>query len=167
MRDALAGDKRAYAAALEHCVRLLRPYLSRRVADRAAVEDLVQEILISVHKARHTYDANRPFAPWLFAIAQYRLKDFLRARYKDRLHYAADISEMEIGEDVTESAFSYESIKEEISQLPEKQATILELMHHEGCTAKEVAARMGMTESAVKVSAHRAYKILKTRLEKP
>jgi RNA polymerase sigma-70 factor, ECF subfamily len=167
MRQALAGDKRAYAAALEYCVRILRPYLSRRVADKAAIEDLLQEILISIHKARHTYDAMRPFAPWVFAIAHYRLKDFLRVRYKDRLHYAADISEMEISGDmnVTESSFTYESIREEVRLLPQKQASILELMHSEGYTAKEVAQRLGMTESAVKVAAHRAYKVLKTKLE--
>jgi len=45
-----------------------------------------------------------------------------------------------------------------------KQATILQLMHAQGFTAKQVAAKMGMNESAVKVSAHRAYKVLKQKL---
>ena len=69
-------------------------------------------------------------------------------------------------EPVTEAAISYESISSEVEKLPAKQATILKLMHHDGYTAKEVAQKIGMQESAVKVSAHRAYKILKEKLER-
>jgi RNA polymerase sigma-70 factor (ECF subfamily) len=54
----------------------------------------------------------------------------------------------------------------EVQKLPEKQATIIRLMHQEGYTAKEVAAKMGMNESAVKVAAHRVYKMLRKRLER-
>ncbi len=126
----------------------------------------MQEILISIHKARHTYDAKRNYLPWLFAIANFRLKDYLRSHYADKLHFAAELSEAEniFSQDVTESSLSYESIKEEIDQLPEKQATILKMMHGEGYTAKEVAEKIGMNESAVKVAAHRAYKILRKKL---
>jgi RNA polymerase sigma-70 factor (ECF subfamily) len=53
-----------------------------------------------------------------------------------------------------------------VQRLPEKQALILQLMHQEGYTAKEVAEKIGMTESAVKVAAHRAYKILRERLKR-
>ncbi len=69
-------------------------------------------------------------------------------------------------EDVTESAIDYESISGEVHRLPEKQATILRLIHQDGYTAKETAEKMGMSESAVKVAAHRAYKILRQRLER-
>jgi RNA polymerase sigma-70 factor (ECF subfamily) len=53
-----------------------------------------------------------------------------------------------------------------VEQLPEKQATILRLLHRDGFTAKEVAEKIGMNESAVKVAAHRAYKVLRKKLEK-
>lgn len=166
MRQALAGDKRAYAIALEQTAALLRPYLARRMSNLNALEDVLQEILISIHKARHTYDGNRPYLPWVFAIANYRLKDYLRMHYADRLRHAAELSEAQnvSTSDVTESGLSYESIKGEIRRLPGKQPVILHLIHGEGYTAKEVAARIGMTESAVKVTAHRAYKILRKRL---
>jgi RNA polymerase sigma-70 factor, ECF subfamily len=167
MRQALAGDKRAYEAALGETARLLRPYLARRLTNSGAVEDVLQETLLSIHKARHTYDAQRPFAPWAFAIAQYRLHDHLRNHYSDRLYAAGPLEQAEnIAAGVTESAFSYESIKEEVERLPEKQAKILHMMHADGYTAREVAAHIGMKESAVKVAAHRAYKVLREKLEK-
>jgi RNA polymerase sigma-70 factor (ECF subfamily) len=140
----------------------------RRLSFTNEVEDLLQEILISIHKARHTYDGNRPYKPWVYAIAKFRLQDYLRAHYSDQLHHAIELSEVEesLSEHVTETAINYESISGEVKKLPEKQATILRLMHQEGYTAKEVAEKMGMKESAVKVAAHRAYKILRNKLER-
>lgn len=168
MQRALAGDRRAYADLLQQTARLLRPFLSKRLLFASDVEDLLQEILLSIHKARHTYDGNRPYKPWAYAIATFRLKDYLRAHYGDQLKHAGDIASLEntLSADVTESALTYESISGEVQKLPEKQATILRLIHQEGFTAREVAEKTGMSESAVKVAAHRAYKILRTRLER-
>ena len=168
MCKSLEGDKRAYAALLRETARLLRPFLSRRLSFESEVDDVLQEILISVHKARHTYDGKRPYKPWVYAIAKFRLQDYLRMHYSDQLRHAVDLSELEntLHEDVTESAISYESISGEVHKLPEKQAAILQLMHQEGHTAKEVAEKLGMTESAVKVAAHRAYKVLRKKLER-
>ena len=168
MRRALAGDKPAYAELLRATGRLLRPFLSRRLSFDSEVDDVLQEILISIHKARHTYDGKRPYRPWVFAIAKFRLRDYLRMHYADQLRHAEDIAGLEnnLPEDVTEPAFSYESISGEVLKLPAKQATILQLMHQEGYTSREVAAKLGMTESAVKVAAHRAYKVLRQKLER-
>ncbi|MGC2164395.1 MAG: sigma-70 family RNA polymerase sigma factor [Gallionella sp.] len=168
MKQALGGDQRAYAVLLQETTRMLRPYLSRRLNFINEVDDLLQEILISIHKARHTYDGQRPYKPWVYAIARFRLHDYLRAHYADVLRHADDFSEMEefFHDPVTETAISYESISGEVEKLPEKQATILRLMHQEGYTAKEVAEKVGMQESAVKVAAHRAYKVLRQKLER-
>lgn len=88
--------------------------------------------------------------------------------YNDELRHAVDVAEVahELPENVTETAISYESISGEIRKLPEKQMTILQLMHQDGYTAKEVAAKMGMNEPAVKIAAHRAYKLLRKKLER-
>ena len=168
MRQSLNGDTQAYAVLLKETARLLRPYLSKRIYANSEVDDVLQEILLSIHKARHTYNGERPYKPWMYAIAKFRLQDHLRAHYADHLHDAEDLSELEeiLPDDVTETGFSYQSISMEVEKLPEKQATILRLMHQEGYTAKEVAEKIGMNESAVKVAAHRAYKILRERLER-
>jgi len=168
MKQALNGDQRAYAEILQETARFLRPFLAKRLSFTNEPDDLLQEILLSIHKVRHTYDGNRPYKPWVYAIARFRLQDYLRTHYADQLHHADDISELEnyLHENVTESVISYESISGEIGKLPQKQAVILQLMHQEGYTAKEVAEKLGMNESAVKVAAHRAYKVLRQKLEK-
>lgn len=166
MQAALAGDKRAYASVLEGISRLVRPYIARRLFIKSEVDDVLQEILLSIHKARHTYDGQRPFLPWVYAIVRFRLSDHLRAHYGEHLHEQAPLEEAEniAAQDVTEEGLTYESIKGVVEALPEKQANILKLMHNDGYTAKETAAKLGMNESAVKVAAHRAYKVLREKL---
>lgn len=166
MQAAIHGDQKAYAGLLEATARLLRPYLSKRLSQPSEVEDVLQEILISVHKARRTYDGARPYRPWVFAIARFRLNDYLRTCYRDQLRHAGGLEEAENtqAEYVTETGLSYESIKAEVERLPGKQPVILQLLHQEGHTAKEVATKMHMSESAVKVAAHRAYKVLRGKL---
>ncbi|RFC35237.1 MAG: RNA polymerase, sigma subunit, ECF family [Candidatus Nitrotoga sp. SPKER] len=168
MRQSQNGDQQAYASLLKQTSLFLHTFLANRLRYTNEVDDLLQEILISIHKARHTYDSNRPYKPWVYAIAKFRLQDYLRAHYSDQLRQAIDLEDIEenFQESVTETAISFESISGEIKKLPEKQAAILQLMHQEGYTAKEIAEKMGMNESAVKVAAHRAYKLLRKKLEK-
>jgi RNA polymerase sigma-70 factor (ECF subfamily) len=168
MRRSLEGDAQSYTRLLKETATLLRPYLAKRLYSGNEVDDVLQEVLISVHKARHTYDGARPYKPWLYAIANYRLQDYLRAHYADHLRNAEDLTELEelLHGDATEPGFNYESISGEVDRLPGKQATILRLMHQDGYTSREVAEKLGMNESAVKVAAHRAYKVLREKLDR-
>jgi RNA polymerase sigma-70 factor (ECF subfamily) len=165
MRHSLDGDAESYRALLKSCAALLRPYVAKRLFRASASEDVVQEILLSLHKARHTYDGARPFLPWLYAIANFRISDYLRGHYTDRLSSAVELEPHHAStEDVTEYRLAYEDIRKSVSALSGKAPEILRLLHEEGCTAKEVGMRMGMSETAVKVAAHRAYKTLRKQL---
>ena len=74
MGAAQDGDRAAYAALLHALLPLLDRVVQRRLrflqaADR---DDLVQDILLSVHASRATYEPRRPFMPWLMSIAHRR-----------------------------------------------------------------------------------------------
>src|ERR1051326_6581881 len=80
MRSAHAGNAEAYTRLLEEITPRIRQFVrgQRAFLSAADIEDLVQDILISVHAVRATYDPPRPFMPWLFAIARNRLADSAR-----------------------------------------------------------------------------------------
>ena len=80
MALAQEGDKAAYEHLLADILPVLRSFARRRLGDDVAAEDVVQEILLSMHRARRTYRPERPFEPWLFAIARNAVIDFQRAR---------------------------------------------------------------------------------------
>lgn len=168
MRDGLAGDRQAYAQLLQALTSLLRSRLSRRLNAPDTVDDLVQEVLIAVHKARHTWDASRPLLPWVMAIARYKWADWLRRHYAQGRQATVELeSVLELAApDVTFMEGFSESMKKELQHLNAKQQEILSLLHVEGFTAREAGARIGMSETAVKVAAHRAYKLLRKRMER-
>ena len=70
-RAAQRGDADAYGELLNEIGPVLMRFLRARVRDAQEAEDLYQETLMAIHRARHGYDAARPFEPWLFAIARH------------------------------------------------------------------------------------------------
>jgi RNA polymerase sigma-70 factor, ECF subfamily len=157
-RAGLDGNAASYNRFLRAVTPIMRR-AARRKLPAADAEDALQEILISIHKARHTYDGARPIMPWLLAIAQFRINDALRKAYAGSRREMVDIDELsEVLSDVTEPPPDNESITEILQNIPEREQRILTMMHVEGYTAKETGQHLGMKESAVKVAAHRAMK---------
>ncbi|MFO0388358.1 MAG: sigma-70 family RNA polymerase sigma factor [Alphaproteobacteria bacterium] len=160
----LAGDGVAYADFLSQLSPILRRVIGRKIP-MSDVEDVLQEVLISIHKARHTYDGNRPLMPWVISIANFRMTDHLRKSYSQMRHQSVDIADYEnVLEAVTETVNENESINEMLDGVGQRERKILSLMHLEGYTASEVGSQLGMKESAVKVAAHRAIKKIRERL---
>ncbi len=165
MRLAQQGDKQAYGHVFQQITPILRRFVGNSLNHPEDVEDVVQEILISIHRASHTYDTDRPFKTWIFTIARYRLTDHLRAIYA-KSGKGTDIDfdhmtyQLTSDENVTKCYEDREYLSKIMQSLPVKQRKIVNMMKIEGYSAQEVAQLMNMSESAVKVSAHRAYKIL-------
>lgn len=159
----LAGDGAAYAEFLSQISPMLRRVIGRKIP-MGDVEDVLQEVLISIHKARHTYDGARPLMPWVMAITSFRVTDHLRKTYSEMRHKRVDIAEYEnVLSAVTETSGENESIDEMLDGVAEREKKILSLMHVEGYTARQVGSQLGMKESAVKVAAHRAMKKIRER----
>lgn len=168
-RAGMTGDAASYGRFLQMFSQFLRPLIARRLP-AADVEDVLQEILISVHKARHTHDGERPLMPWLLAIMQFRVNDHLRRVYV-RTEHETDAGELpdaipDPSADVTRGDAVSESIDELLKDVPEREKRILTLMYVEGYTAREAGGRLKMKESAVKVAGHRALKKIRERLGK-
>jgi RNA polymerase sigma-70 factor, ECF subfamily len=162
MARALAGDKVAYDIVLRSISAHLLKVLSRKVSP-AERDDVVQEILASIHKARHTYDCSRPLMPWVMAIAHYRLQDHWRRYYGRAAGAMVDIDTMEnyLFQDLTKGMDEHEDISRVIKMLPPQQQKILDLMYRQDKSVQEVADELKMSVSAVKVAAHRSYKVFR------
>lgn len=171
MEAAQNGDKVAYASLLLGIVPLLQRMVRRKAsflqpADR---EDVVQDVLLSLHAARATYDPRRPFVPWLMAIAHHRLVDRVRRNSKvsanevladdpveGRLTEASDLTDNEYGDP--------EALRQAVNFLPPGQRTAIELLKFRELSLTEAASVTGMSIGALKVSVHRAIKSLRQSL---
>jgi RNA polymerase sigma-70 factor (ECF subfamily) len=126
-------------------------------------EDVVQDILLAVHLKRHTWDANAPFAPWLFAIARNKLIDALRRRGRRVFVNIDDFAETIPEEPAAETASANE-ISTALQTLPPRQREVLQSIAVESTSIKDTAAKLAMSEGAVRVALHRALVSLTAKL---
>lgn len=165
MRQAQQGDNQAYETLLKEITPLIAGFIYNRIGKKSDNDDILQEILIAIHRSSQTYNTQRSFKGWMFAIADHKLKDYFRSYYRKRILTQVDFEDVKdfITDDVTNDNPLGESLIDLVDELPEKQKKIIYMMKVEGYTAKEVALAMKMSVSAVKVAAHRAYKIIGKR----
>ncbi|MCB1171547.1 MAG: sigma-70 family RNA polymerase sigma factor [Leptospiraceae bacterium] len=161
------GDGEAYRLFLEGVLPVVRRFLGSKIRDADWVEDISQEVLVSIHRARASYDPERPVFPWIHAIAHRRFVDHMRkwSRVSEKEVQGETILEFQAKEDKEHPYLIQEILERAIEKLPPKQKRAVRLLKYDGLSVREAAAKMEMTETAVKVTAHRAYKALRKILE--
>jgi RNA polymerase sigma-70 factor (ECF subfamily) len=165
MARAQRGDQEAYASLLVLATGAVKRMVRHKWGNVAWIDDAVQETLLSVHRARHTFDPARPFAPWLYAIAHNRIIDVARRERR--------IGDREQGTDVLPETATHtghtsdvdvDRLRAALAALPHRQRDVIVGMKFGDESVRQVGARLGMSDSAVKVTAHRGYKLLRRLL---
>jgi RNA polymerase sigma-70 factor (ECF subfamily) len=173
MRAAQQGDGDAYLKLLRAITPRIRQLVRRQrgFAGTADVEDLVQDVLLSVHAVRFTYDASRPFEPWLTAIVRNRLVDGARryarisrreVQVEDLDVTFADVEAKEEGGELGDAAALHDAVR----ALPEQQRQAIELLKLKELSLKEAAQVSGTSIGALKVATHRAMATLRLTFAK-
>jgi RNA polymerase sigma-70 factor, ECF subfamily len=164
MQRGLQGDAQAHGQLLTQLAQLLRKFFQRRLSyEHAEVEDLVQETLLAIHTRRSTYDPEQAFTAWAYAVARYKLIDYLR-RQRVRVTVNIDDCAELFGVDTTGAEDASRDVHDLLVGLPAAQRTAIELTRIEGLSVEEAAARSGQSVSGIKVGVHRGLKKLSAML---
>lgn len=151
-------------------IQILIPMLTRFFLStpdgRHGADDLVQETLLRLHRARHTYRPPDPVLPWVFAIARHVRVDQYRKRR--RIAMREEAVEPEV---LQARAAGTEPAPDELpdfntlmSFLPDSQREVLTMLKVLGMSVDEVARATSTTAGSVKQKAHRAYERLRSVL---
>jgi RNA polymerase sigma-70 factor (ECF subfamily) len=157
--------QQADAAAARALVDLLSPQLlqffASQMGSRPDAEDMLQDLWLRIHRARHTYRPGEPVFPWVYAIAHRVRIDSYRKRRR--------ISSRELGTDVlpeppleNDHQSDLPTFDELVAALPESQREVLVMLKVNGLSIDEVARATASTPGAVKQKAHRAYERLRS-----
>lgn len=173
MQRAQEGDKVAYRDLLAEVAQRMRRLVRRRAPWLSSedVEDLVQDILLSLHRARASWDPERPFLPWMVAIARSRMADNAR-RYARRA--AIDMAVMDLAETFcdlpsnrhAENVVNLMSMQKAMDNLSPTERQAVELLRLRQMSLAEAAEASGSTVAAVKVAIHRAMRKMRKTLWK-
>ena len=160
MARALSGDKPAYRFLLDQCRGWLSSYYRRRVPPHM-IDDLVQDTLLSVHAKRQSFDTDRPFLPWLAAIARYRWVDALRRMREGDVLDPETVDTSASAEPIIARL----SLDRLLAYLPPAQANAIVLTRIEGRSVADASRISGQSESLIKVNVHRGLRKLASLVE--
>ncbi|MFQ5828358.1 MAG: RNA polymerase sigma factor [Candidatus Methylomirabilia bacterium] len=133
----------------------------------SSIEDLTEEVLVSVYRARHRYDAGRPFAPWVYGVARLIWKDHLRAHGHETSHPALPfeaakrVPSSDLGpSELAEAREEVEVIRRAVQDLPEEQKAAFILRHYHGLSYEAIAETLQAPIGTVKWRLHDAVRRL-------
>ena len=170
MASAQNGDRAAYDRLLREIVPFIAALAAREHRSQDRVDDVVQDVLLTVHRVRHTYDPSRPFKPWLAAISRRRSIDLLRRKSRRAARETSDDKAYETFPDpqanrAMEVYASTEGLSEAVDRLPQQQREAVELLKLRELSLAEASQVSGKSVAALKVNVHRAIKSLRLRLK--
>jgi RNA polymerase sigma-70 factor (ECF subfamily) len=164
MRRAQLGDSACHERLLRETGEVIQRYLRLRFGAIDVLEDCVQECLLAIHLARHTYDPRREFRPWMFTIVRHRAIDVLRQR-RSRLEL-----EQALARQPGEAADRDHLLRHVLGirvleRLTPDHRDAVTLTKYAGYTTAEAAACLGVSEPALKARLHRALIAIRRQLE--
>lgn len=165
MVSAQAGNQHDYQELLNELSAVIERYLKSRLGHHHFIEDCVQDCLIAIHQARHSYDGRRLFGPWLFAIVRHKAIDTLRHQQAQNRLTQHQRERVDCNADnpaIMENSIIQGRL---INALSVSHSEVITLTKILGLTTAEAAAELSISESAVKVRVHRALGRLKKLLE--
>lgn len=169
MAKAQDGDRDAYRSLLKQIEPYVRSIAARCFNRAADAEDVVQDVLLTVHAIRNTYDPKRPFGPWLTAIANRRIIDRLRrhTRQKSReIELAAEHETFaEAPANLDSTAPAELALAGAIDKLPPDQREAIKMLKLKEMSLKEASQASGRSVAALKVATHRAIRNLRKLLK--
>jgi RNA polymerase sigma-70 factor, ECF subfamily len=170
MARAQDGDRQAYGALLQDITPYLRSIAVRCFKQQSDVEDAVQDVLLTVHAVRQTYDPARPFGPWLVAIANRRIIDRLRRETRSKAREIALSAEHETFSDPAsnlewQDRLATAELNEALEKLSPEQRQAVTLLKLNELSLKEAATASGRSVASLKVATHRAIKRLRELLK--
>jgi RNA polymerase sigma-70 factor (ECF subfamily) len=161
MRAALKGDQKAYRLLLTSLRLWLAAYFTKRVHYNA-VEDLVQDTLLTLHAKRQTFDPHYSFGPWIAAVARHRWIDHLRATLK---YVETKLDDNFLYQETERDACAKHDVKALLKLIPPPQAKVIELVKLRELSIEEVSKQTGHSPSSVKVMVHRGMKKMMAAVE--
>jgi RNA polymerase sigma-70 factor (ECF subfamily) len=168
MARAQLGDQASYRALLGSLSSYVRSLARRAGIPGEEIEDAIQDVLLTIHRVRRTYDPARPFGPWLVAIARHRFADRSRRRLRALAGEAALANIEETSRagqtNLHETGSELRRLHRAIAALPAGQRQAIEMVKLKELSLKEASALSGQSETALKVATYRAIRRLRRLL---
>lgn len=149
------GDESAFRELFGRYRHRVYGYLSKRVRDQKLVEDLFQNVFFNLHRSRSSYEEDKLFSAWLFAICRNTVRSHLRGERRKVLVVPETQAENSVAQE--RGTGSQERMWQEVLQLiTPKQKEAIRLRYEQELEFDEIAEQLQTTENNVRQMISRA-----------
>jgi RNA polymerase sigma-70 factor (ECF subfamily) len=127
------------------------------LGEHGLAADATQQTFIKAWRAASTYDPDRSFAPWIYAIARRTAIDLYRKRSRIVVSDEVDVVTFPPG---LETVWEVFEVRSALDRLPDEEREVVKLSHFDGFTHVEIAERLDIPVGTVKSRSHRAHRRL-------
>ena len=127
------------------------------LGEHGLAADSTQQTFIKAWRAASTYDPERSFAPWIYAIARRTAIDMYRKQSRVITSDQVDVVILPPG---LETAWEVFEVRSAVDRLPDEERQVVKLSHFDGLTHVEIAAELDIPVGTVKSRSHRAHQRL-------
>lgn len=166
-----AGDRKAFTLLYEHHAPWLTKYIQLFTADGPETEELLQDVFVKVWKKKEQLPEIELFSAWLNRVTRNTVFNYLRTlklKYKmETLDAGASVQAgTEQADDRVLLHQYYHIASQAIEQLPARRKEVFKLRLEQNLTLDEIAARLGISRSAVEQHVYAANAFIKDYLQK-
>jgi RNA polymerase sigma-70 factor (ECF subfamily) len=127
------------------------------LGEHGLAADATQQTFIKAWRAASTYDPERDFGPWIYAIARRTAIDLYRKRSRLVVSDEVDLVTFPPG---LETVWEVFEVRSALDRLPDEERQVVKLSHFDGFTHVEIAERLDIPVGTVKSRSHRAHRRL-------
>ena len=174
VQDFLSGDQEALEALVEKYLKPIYNFTYQLTRDTGATEDITQDVFVKMWQNISSFDQQKKFSTWLYAIAKNTALDWLKKKKaipftfferidgSSMLEYIEDDSNVSADE-ILKLIDASTDVSELLTLLPLHAQTILLLHHAQGFSLVEIAQIMGQSINTIKSQYRRSIIQLRTK----
>ncbi|MBD1431547.1 RNA polymerase sigma-70 factor [Sphingobacterium sp. DN00404] len=161
------GDESAFTEIYNRYWKKLFTIASNRVDSLEDAEEIVQDIFISLWNRKTDLQIRLELSSYLAVSVKYRVFQTLN-RYFQKRKYRDYILTKEQFDNSTQQLLDFKELQDELAKyvqrLPEKCQLVFRLSREEGCTQKQIAEKLNLSEKTVEAHLGKAFRILRIKL---
>ena len=143
----------------------VRRYVTGKINNRHEADDIVSEVFLKVNEKFDTFDDGKSsISTWIYTIARNTVIDYYRIN-KPYAELPEELSSSASVEDDILRRESLESLASAIESLDGRLRDLIILRYYSGCTLKEIAAKMQVSYSYIKILHNSALRELKKSVD--
>jgi len=153
---ARAGDRAAFSALVQRHDERMRGLAYKMLADRDAMDDVLQEAYVKAYRALGRFKAGSNFGTWLYRITYNACIDELRRRKRAPMSPDDPVEPASARPGPERVVSAAETVRRALAELPTDQRVTVVLVDGEGFDHREAAEILGVAPGTVASRLHRA-----------